>query len=274
MNIAVLGSNCKFSSSIAAKLNKLKKTSLVYRYDALADFKKSIPLYASLLSETRFDKGPVDDVDTPTEERLQKGSVPHLGEYIGDVETQFAVCTDKVKETVDALRVTFNALNVKVKNQGTYGSNCVDNKLKEVKRNSDLLKANTLNIINVFSGIITQDMLTSLLEHSPLTLVVKVKSSDTFLPCTITEEDLNEVKKKYLQTIVLEVSSLDELFKNNFIISTFNLEKEKIEKKPVEEEKKMSTEEYGVLLHADPILHRLDPNIIHVARQGILAQAA
>lgn len=249
MNIAVLGSNCKFSSDLAIQLNRRKKSSLVYRYDALADFKKTFPLYRSLTNKERtHDRVERLNVDVPQESRKD---IIALGEYLGDVETQFINNKDKYKEEIKMLNTAYATLNMPIKDdsQFSYADSCVLKKVKEMNRNTELFASNTLNIINVFSGIITCQQLAYILSSTSLLLIVKVKNGDSFIPCEVTNEQLEEIKQKHLQVIILEVSSLDELFKNNFIISTFNLEKEKIDKIPPKEEKPQVETRRGVILN-------------------------
>jgi hypothetical protein len=279
MNIAVLGSNCKFSSDLAVRLNLLKKSSLVYRYDALASFKKDIPLYSNLLSINNGNKkGAAEPVDMDMEidvllEATFKTVVDRssLGQYIGDVETQFIDITNaENSDKVKILRSIFDTLNTKVDDTTpSYGEACVGKKLKENIRNSAMFSSNLLNIINVYSGIITKPMLNLLLGVDPLTLIIRVKNNNTFLPCTITDEEISEVKKKNPQVIILEVSTSEELFLNNFFIATFGLNK-------VQEKKK---ETIVVEMPQQAVnVQALHPNIqlLHqeMMREGLLVQAA
>lgn len=237
MNIAVLGANCKFSSDLAVRLNQLKKSSLVYRYDILADFKKDIPLYKSLLIS-----GPVsnkqyididDEVEMPENILRLKDRSP-LGEYIGDIETRFLDTSLEGNNTkIEILRTVFNTLNIKIEGVTTYGEQCTRKKYYESEKNSQLFLSNALNILNVYSGIVSTKMLNFLVERDPLTVIVKVKNSNGFILCDITDEDLEEITKKNPQSIVLKVNSLNELLKNNFFISTFNIKEEKEKKEEI-----------------------------------------
>jgi hypothetical protein len=131
------------------------------------------------------------------------------------------------------------------------------NKLNESKRNNEVFSSNLLNIINVYSGIVTLPMLNTLLKTDPLTLIVKVKNDNEFVPCTITKENLSEIQIKNPQSIVLEVSSCDELLNNNFFINTFGLNKSK-------EEKPIKTEEKKEAVVVEPPQHNLiHHNLIH-----------
>jgi hypothetical protein len=236
MNIAVLGSNCKFSSDLAARLNQLKKTSLVYRYDILSSFKKDIPLYRSLLDRNQINSKSID-VDYEEEEPIKQSARTHLGEYIGDVETRFLNITEETKKTDDfkTLGIIFSALNTKGVDTTTttYGEQCVIKKLKESARNSQLFTSNLLNMINVYSGILTNSMMGKLLERDPLMVIVKVKGGNTFLPCCVDDTYLDELVQKNPQLIVLEASSVKELLTNNFFISAFNLNAKETEKEIV-----------------------------------------
>lgn len=228
MNIAVLGSNCKFSSDLAVQLNHLKKTSLVYRYDALADFKKEIPLYKSLLTTVCSKKSS----EQPESEKLKKTTV--FGEYIGDVETLFLDIPDeketKKRENFETLEFIFKALDVKIDNVPTYSTQCIIKKLKDSKKIPEIYTSGVLNIINIYSGILNVSMLTKLLDNDPLTIIIKVKGQRGFLPCNITEDDLQEITKKNLQTIIVETLSVGDLLKDTFFISTFNLNNKEYKK--------------------------------------------
>jgi len=257
MNIAVLGSNCKFSSDLAVKLNQLKNSSLVYRYDALADFKKEVPLYKSLLLS---EKESARDVEPdllnhmipahvePTERDKNKTA---LGEYIGDVETLFLSSSPSEEEqkSYDTLKSIFNVLNTKVKkNIFSYGEQCINKKIAEYRKTTELFSSNVLNVISVFSGIVDSSMLDVLIGRESMMVIVKVKKGDSFLPCTITEKDLDTIKNKNPRIIVLEVSSVNELLSNNFFISTFNLKNKKQEKEKVENKKSPEPTEEGEIV--------------------------
>jgi hypothetical protein len=273
MNIAVLGSNCEFSSDLAVKLNLLKKSSLVYRYDALSSFKKDIPLYRSLLTNNSCKKEVRDvdidneiDLDTPTINTVSNRSP--LGQYVGDVETLFLRINDNNKESneLKALRSIFEALNTKVNNVQSYAEVCMRNKINENRRNNEMFTSNLLNIINVYSGVITLPMLNTLLAIDPLTLIIKVKNNNELLPCNITKEELSTIRSKNPQSIIIEVSSCDELFKNNFFIGAFGLN-EKEEKRTVE----VKEQKEAVVVEM--------PHIIHMQRvmnpgRGLLVQMA
>jgi len=242
MNIAVLGSNCKFSSDLAIQLNNLKKSSLVYRYDLLADFKKSVPLYKSLVNNSNSKKVPREvDIDfegdfvvNPTKET----KVSPMGEYVGDVEKSFIEILNEEEriKNFKLLESTFNLLNMEVDNSTTYDVQCTKSKVREAVKNGESFSPNLLNIINIYSGVLNQKMLDVILETNPLTVIIKV-NNEGFLPLAVTDKYLDDLVEKNPQTIVLKVSSIKELLLNNFFISTFNLNEKKKERKKKEEDK-------------------------------------
>jgi hypothetical protein len=276
MNIAVLGSNCKFSSDLAIQLNQLKQSSLVYRYDLLADFKKSVPLYKSLLNNTKDHKSEAVDVDfeeqtvldAPTKKEIKTSA---LGEYVGDVETSFIEVPKKEEELkkFKILKTTFDMLDIEVSNFiPIYSVQCAIKKLIDARKNSEMFTSNLLNIINVYSGILNFQTLNLLLSDNPLTLIIKVKNDDTFLPCTITKEQLSELTKKNPQAIILEVSSVHELLMNNFFIATFNLKEKKERKEIVEEQKEVIGEIHNLLANHDGFLQHM----MNQGGAGMMAQ--
>lgn len=268
MNIAVLGSNCKFSSDLAVKLNELKKSSLVYRYDALASFKKDIPLYKTLLNMNGNNAKKACAIDIDNDEIIVQEPIfrkivdrSPLGQYIGDVETVFLDITTENKESdkIKTLRSMFEMLNTKVDNTLSYGDTCIRNKVLQSSLNNAVFSSNLLNIINVYSGIITKSMLNVLINVDPLTLIVKVKNDNCFLPCTIVDKELSELREKNPQIIILEVSSCDELFKNNFFLSTFGLNKEIIKEKQKEAVKEKPLENHRGILFNIAVANNVRP---------------
>lgn len=233
MNIIVLGSNCKFSSDLSVKLNQLKDSSLILRYDVLSNFKKNVPLYSKIVSEN---KNILENLFS-------------VGNYAGDVEVSFydsSINNKEVEKNIKTLTTIFNSINpsdTEYKDSFLYAS--LRDKIKECMRLSSSVESTTLNIINVFSGIMNKEMLVHVLSKLPTSLIIKVKGTKTLLPDSFEEKDLKETTKISDSSILLEVNSVDELLRNDFFKETFNLKNNK-EKKQKEETKACCTETPGM----------------------------
>lgn len=238
MNIIVLGSNCKFSSDLSVKLNQLKDSSLILRYDVLSNFKKNVPLYSKIVSENK---------NILKEKQLENSF--SVGNYAGDVEVSFydsSINNKEVEKNIKTLTTIFNSINpsdTEYKDSFLYAS--LRDKIKECMRLSSSVESTTLNIINVFSGIMNKEMLVHVLSKLPTSLIIKVKGTKTLLPDSFEEKDLKETTKISDSSILLEVNSVDELLRNNFFKEAFNLKNIK-EKKQKEETKACCTETPGM----------------------------
>lgn len=169
MNLVLVGP-CHTSSQLAKALNAKLTNSLVYRHDLLAGF-KTLPLGAECGLRR-------------TEE--------FVGKHLGDVETNDL---KKIpKELVEKACGLFNVLAGSNENDKVaFQVSLVKDSLNKFSKRVVTFNSASLNIVNIFSGILSKEMLSELSKTVKDCLIVKIISNhDTFLPIQLTEDEIVE----------------------------------------------------------------------------------